>query len=339
MSEPSDKVVTAANEVAETLDAKVFVYSGDIDQQGYARLLKSMQPSDQQPKRPNSILYLTTKGGHAKSAYQIARLLQYTSDKFYLCVPSFCKSAGTLIALGATEIYMTPGSELGPLDVQLTQRNEIGQRRSGMVVRTALDGLAEEAYKVFEQVMLKITLASEQSISFDVASGIAAKIAIGAMSPVYAQIDPEALGNDLRDLSIATAYGERLVAHGKNATRETVKQLVEEYPEHGFLIDMKEAAELFNVVKLVGPEVSALMFELGELVYGAKVPHFVRRLDRVPQPERDQTDDETRDQRTKGSGLARGRKTAGGGNRTGKQGRREPSGSAEGATSNSNRAS
>ena len=53
------------------------------------------------------------------------------------------------------------------------QRDEVGQHRSGMVVRTALNGLAEETFKVFEQVVLRITKGSGQSISFDVASRIA----------------------------------------------------------------------------------------------------------------------------------------------------------------------
>ena len=65
-----------------------------------------------------------------------------------------CKSAGTLIALGASEIYMPLVSELGPLDIQLRRRDEIVGRRSGMVVRTALDGLADETFKVYERVML-----------------------------------------------------------------------------------------------------------------------------------------------------------------------------------------
>ena len=199
-------IIEAANAIAESLEAAVFVYSGSIDSEGFGRLVESMQPSDAQPMRPNAIMFLTTYGGDAGQAYRIARLLQTVTNKFYLCVPSECKSAGTLIALGASEIFMPSVSELGPLDVQLRRRDEIGgRRRSGMVVRTALDGLAEETFKVFEQVMLRITLSSNHTISFDVASRVASEIATGVMAPVYAQVDP-ALGNDLRDLS-ATRTG------------------------------------------------------------------------------------------------------------------------------------
>ena len=239
----------AANAVAEKFDANVFVYSGGIDYKGFGSLVQTMQPSTERPLRSNSILFLTTRGGLANAAYQIARLIQNMSGKFYLCLPAECKSAGTLIALGATEIFMTSVSEIGPLDVQLLQRDEIGRRRSGMVVRTALDGLAQETFKIFESVMLEITVNSGKNISFDVASRIAVEIATKVMTPVYAQINPEALGNDLRDLEIATAYGHRLIEYGKNATKETIRKLVEDYPAHDFIVDKAEASTLFKVVK------------------------------------------------------------------------------------------
>jgi len=106
------------------MDANVFVYSGGIDAAGYGALVQALQPSDDQPLKPNSVLILTTTGGLPNSAYQIARLLQNISPgEVALCIPSFCKSAGTLIALGANKIIMNSISELGPLDVQLRQRH------------------------------------------------------------------------------------------------------------------------------------------------------------------------------------------------------------------------
>lgn len=330
MSAASKEAISAANDVADALDANVFVYSGDIDYDGYGQLMQTLQPSSNQALRPNSIMYLTTNGGHANAAYQIARLLQRMSEKFYLCVPSYCKSAGTLIALGASEIYMSSASELGPLDAQLPQRNEIGRRRSGMLVRTALEGLADETRRVFEEVMLSITVKSKHSISFEVASGIAATIATGVMRPVYAQINPDVLGNDLRDLSIATAYGDRLVSHGGNATKQTVRKLVEDYPEHGFIIDAEEAASLFTVVKQVDEKMARLMFALGELVYVSRTPHFVERLDGPPEQEEDQENERESDaEPAESAGLDRGRKAKGRGHRKRKESAGGPSGDAK----------
>ncbi len=275
-----DQITEAANAVAESLDAAVYVYRGDINVDGYGLLLGAIQPSDEQPERPNSILFMTTLGGDAGAAYRIARLLQNISEKLYLCVPTVCKSAGTLIALGANAIYMSPMSELGPLDVQLKRQDEIDQRRSGMVVRTALDGLAEETFEIFQYVMFNIKITSENTISYDVASRIASEIAIGVMKPVYAQINPETLGQDIRDLSVATVYGELLVEQGGNATPETVRQLVEDYPTHGFIIDSKEAKQLFENVDELTPEMEELILALGNVAYSVQFPHVIQRVDR-----------------------------------------------------------
>ena len=313
-----ETIKTSANAVSKSLDAAVFVYSGSIDHEGLGRLIKAIEPSDEQPLRQNSILFLTTYGGYAGQAYRIARILQTITEKFYLCVPSHCKSAGTLIALGANEIFMPSISELGPLDVQLRQRDEIGQLRSGMVVRTALDGLAREAFKVYECVMLGITVSSRQAISFDVASRIASKITTGVMSPVYAQVDPKSLGNDLRDLSVATAYGERLVGHGGNATLETVRRLVEDYPTHEFIIDREEARELFKNVSEPTSEMQDLMVALGEIVYSVQSPHLIMRLDKELK-QTEATDDEDGEGRNEITDMDQRRKETRRGNHKGKQ--------------------
>lgn len=313
-----ENINEAANAVADSLNAMVFVYSGAIDHEGFGGLVKTLEPSDQQPLRPNAILFLTTHGGHAGLAYRIARLLQSLTKNFYLCVPSECKSAGTLIALGANEIYMPLVSELGPLDAQFRRRDEIVGRRSGMVVRTALDGLADETFKVYEKVMLGITRRSGQTISFDVSSRIASTVATGVMAPVYAQIDPQSLGNDLRDLSVAKEYGNRLVAYGGNATEETVTHLVEGYPEHEFIIDSAEAKGLFNQVNDPTDEMNSLILALGETVYSVQKPHAIRRLDGNFE-EGEINDDGTDPDGNGAAGVAEGRKAPRRGNR-----KREP---------------
>lgn len=299
-----------ANAVADSLDAAVFVYSGSIDHKGYGGLISAIETSDEQPPKSNVCMFLTTYGGHADQAYRIARILQnITNGAFHLCVPTQCKSAGTLIALGASDLYMPAISELGPLDVQLRRRDEIGQRRSGMVVRTALEGLSGETFRVFEEVMLGITVSSGQSISFDVASRVAAAVATGVMVPVYAQVNPESLGNDLRDLSVATAYGNRLVEHGGNATPETVRQLVEDYPSHEFIIDREEVRKLFKTVKDPTKEMHELVLALADIVYVEQSPHIISRLDgNFEQTEDD--DDESGPEGDAPASVDRGRKTA-----------------------------
>ena len=151
-SDQIEEINRSANVVSEALDAGIFVYNGPIDRGGFGQLINSMAPSDTQPSRSNAFLLLTTHGGQADIAYQITRVFQDTFERFYLCIPRVCKSAGNLIALGAYEIIMMGIAELGPLDVQLVKRDESGQRRSGLVVRTALAGLSEETLSIYEKV-------------------------------------------------------------------------------------------------------------------------------------------------------------------------------------------
>ena len=235
------------------------------------------------PHRSNIFLLLRTNGGEADDAYRIARLCQTEFKKFYVCIPRSCKSAGTLIALGANKLIMSDLSEIGPLDVQLRRRDEIGQLRSGLVVTKALEGLHQETVKVYIRVMDVINQWSRQAVSFEVASRIATNIATGIMAPVYGQINPEALGNDLRDLEIAKEYGKRLIEHGKNANRQTIETLIGGYPSHGFVIDKSEAKTLFNDNDLdTSKNISKLIVTLSEhddWMYAEKRPCVVQRLD------------------------------------------------------------
>ena len=128
--------------------------------------------------------------------------------------------------------------------------------------------------------MLGIKNRSRQAISFEVASRIATTIATGVMAPVYAQIKPEVLWNDLRDLNVAVAYGNRLARHGKNVKPKAVRRLVEQYPAHEFIIDKSEAKELFHRVSEPTKEVYDLMGKLGTEIYFEQEPCFVARLDK-----------------------------------------------------------
>jgi hypothetical protein len=275
------EIKEAAHAVSAERNAAVYLYSGPIDGEGFGALLEAMQPSKSQPEKENTLLVLTTNGGLANSAYQIARTLQRASKTFELFVPQYCKSAGTLIALGAQKLIMEQIAELGPLDVQLYQKDEIGQRRSGLILKNALEGLSQETLQAFERIMLGIKVGSQNVVSFDTASRIAATITSAVMAPIYAQISPEALGNDLRDLNVAMEYGQRLADYGKNTNQTTVQSLVHKYPAHDFIIDQDEAKKLFKTVDTPDLNLTRLMKALGELVYTVQQPPLVVRLDSI----------------------------------------------------------
>jgi ClpP class serine protease len=64
-------------------------------------------------------LVLHTPGGLALASLQIARALADRKAKVTVFVPHYAMSGGTLIALAADEIVMSPHATLGPVDPQL----------------------------------------------------------------------------------------------------------------------------------------------------------------------------------------------------------------------------
>src|SRR5438270_11792436 len=66
-------------------------------------------------------LVLHTPGGLVLAATQIARAIRKHKGKVNVFVPHYAMSGGTLIALAADEVVMSPHAVLGPVDPQLGQ--------------------------------------------------------------------------------------------------------------------------------------------------------------------------------------------------------------------------
>src|SRR3981081_1608678 len=66
-------------------------------------------------------IVLHTPGGLVLAALQIARAIRGHKTKVSVFVPHYAMSGGTLVALAADEIVMSPHAVLGPIDPQLEQ--------------------------------------------------------------------------------------------------------------------------------------------------------------------------------------------------------------------------
>ena len=69
---------------------------------------------------------------------------------------------------------------------------------------------------------------------------------IGLMGPIYNQIDPIRLGEIDRFTKVSLRYGAAL--DNGNLGEDAVERLVAGYPSHSFVIDRREAKELFRNV-------------------------------------------------------------------------------------------
>lgn len=242
-----DELRACLLDIAEMQSADVVLYSGKIDHPGDPNLFHCVRSFR---KRPNVLFHLTTNGGSAESAYRIGRCLQKMyppPGKVILFVDSFCKSAGTLVALGADEIVMSEMAELGPLDVQLRKEDALAEQTSGLTPTKAISILSQRAFDALEESFLNLRFRSGLQITTKTALEIASNLATGLFSPIFAQIDPMRLGEIERAMAIARDYGTRL-ARG-NQKEDAIDKLVAKYPSHGFVIDKEEACEFFNCVR------------------------------------------------------------------------------------------
>jgi hypothetical protein len=198
---------------------------------------------------------LTTSGGDPNGGYRVARALRHYYKHVRLVVPSYCKSAGTLVAIAADELAIGDLGELGPLDIQVRKGSELSERSSGLDIMQALQAVTHYTQDAFHRVMIGTR---GFGLSTKLCADFAATVASGIATPLIGQIDPIQLGEMQRATRVALEYGQRLDAHSKNLKAGALERLISDYPAHGFVIDRKEANELFNRVHHMTAEEMAL---------------------------------------------------------------------------------
>lgn len=166
-------------------------------------------------KDKDVLLILLSRGGTIEPAYQISKICKaFSKQRFVVCVPRQAKSAATLVALGADEIHMGPLGHLGPIDPQLGGLPALG-------VSQALETLAKlsEKYQGSSDMFaryLRMALTVEQIGYYDRICESAEQYAVRLLST-----KPQLVKN------------AGAIAH----------ELVHEYKDHGFVIDLAEAQQ------------------------------------------------------------------------------------------------
>jgi ClpP class serine protease len=158
---PKDERQAAADAVSMALDADVILINGRIERHLDRHLIELCL---QRRRKSSVFLILVTQGGDADAAYRIARCLQESYQRFVCFISGYCKSAGTLIALGAHELTFCDHGELGPLDVQMAKKDDLWELESGLTVMTALGALHEKAFSSFEYFFMQSEINSNGRI-------------------------------------------------------------------------------------------------------------------------------------------------------------------------------
>ncbi len=102
----------------ETMSLLGFPLMRYIDINDSEEVLRAIDMTD--PEVPVDLV-LHTPGGLVLAATQIARAIHKHPSKVTVFVPHYAMSGGTLIALAADEIVLSPHAVLGPVDPQLNQ--------------------------------------------------------------------------------------------------------------------------------------------------------------------------------------------------------------------------
>lgn len=237
-------------------NADIYILSGDMASPVDDTVLELVQA----PTKPHAILVLCTPGGQADVAYRISRAFQNRYERFTVLVGGYCKSAGTLLLLGADDVVLGAQAELGPLDVQILKDDELFQRSSGLAPAVALQALGQHLAQTFKTQFFTVKFGL--SLSTKTAAETAATLTVGALAPIYAQLDPLRIAEMQMAMQVALFYGSRLDRKPRNLRPGALDQLVGAYPEHGFVIDLAEAKDLFVNVRAPSEIEAALLLQL-----------------------------------------------------------------------------
>ena len=254
------EVSEVATHIANESNSDVFFYSGEIQ---HGSDLGVIQTIYKNCKRTCVTLILVTNGGDPHAAYKLSRYLQDHYEKFTVIISGVCKSAGTLVAVGAHELVFAPYGELGPMDVQSYKIDNLSERQSGLTITQSLEHLTRSAITMHGHVFSAIISATGAIVSFKTAAQASSELITGLYEPMFSQIDPMEVGDKARSMRIASDYGKRLDARSRNLKAAALSNLTQTYPSHSFVIDMQEASSLFENVRPWSNEEQQLVELLG----------------------------------------------------------------------------
>lgn len=254
-----------ALQAAEELNADILLLNAPMQYGLEKQVRRAIR--DRITRSDHVVVVLVTAGGLADTAYRTTTAIRSYYENVTVCVPGWCKSAGTLMAIGANQLIIGCDGEMGPLDVQIPVKDElVDSRDSGLILDAAIEGLNDNSFKIFEKFMTSVIEKSQGAITFKTAADLATQMTIGLMTPVFDKIDPLRMGADHRAQKIGRDYAVRLNIKAENLrSHEALNMLLNGYPSHGFVIDMDEAERLFINVKPLDGYLEQVIEALGDL--------------------------------------------------------------------------
>ncbi len=186
-------------------------------------------------------LVLFTVGGDTEVPWRIISLLREYCKHLGVVIPYRCHSAGTVVAMGADEIVMTPMSVLGPIDPSRT--HPLLPRREG----------ASEAEPISVQDMRHAMQFIREAAGPAVGAGQFAytpEAMAQIFTALFDKIHPLAIGAIEQSYALAKIVGRQCLSthmdpktHG-DAIKAIVDRLCDDYKSHAYQISRREAREI-----------------------------------------------------------------------------------------------
>ena len=236
-------------------------------------------------KKISLILY--TSGGNTSAAWNLVNLIHMFCDDFEVIAPGKCRSAGTLISLGANRIVMTKQATLGPIDPTL--QHPLGPAIPGAPNPEARAGVSVEAVYGYLDAIRDRKEAQEA-------------IEAQALLDLSNKVHPLVLGQIFRSRQQIRDLAQRLLSRQNIEARKSeqiIDFLCSESGSHDYTINRREAEHLglqiekctetlYQVLRKVQESFSAQMelrkpYDINTLaVSGSKSYEFTRAVIESP---------------------------------------------------------
>ncbi|MDR3599237.1 MAG: hypothetical protein P4L49_01925 [Desulfosporosinus sp.] len=237
------------NELEQIRDSKIICYIGADRQSISTRIAPDIIPVFY--KHLVSLgpikkldLFLFTKGGDVLTALRLVDLIYEFTDQFSILIPYKAYSAGTLIALGASEIVMNKSGELSPIDPNVTS---IYNPQDPLNATARLPVSVEDIYSFFS-VTKNLGILNEDAM-------------VQVFLRLLDSVQPLAIGSLYRSyLLIRDVAKKLLIKHLDSLADEQkinaiVNKLTKKFFSHNYIIGRKEALESLNLPIIYSSEV------------------------------------------------------------------------------------
>jgi len=200
-----------------------------------------------QPAACTIDVVLDTYGGSLDSAFKTVLFLSRFAERIRVFVPRRAKSAGTLIAIGAHELHMSPFAELGPLDTQIVDPRNPTELVSALDCYQSVDYVRAFGLTTLHRALTALAKEMQTGIPLADLVNTAEHLSTGSITPMITQVKALDFGGWGRTLKIGELYAKSLLTRVGYAPAEAGQiayQLVYGYTHHPFPIDFDEASRI-----------------------------------------------------------------------------------------------